>query len=351
VQERNIFFDVSLSFPIKLVIEPREEAWASLYKVADGLIRCLFGRLMTLYFLGNSKSYSFTTLNDFRENAPFWFSKNKNRVSLIRPILEENRNFKGMLIVISSQPPVDLDDWKDTDIIKKTLFVRLSKEPFSDELELNEVDAELGTNQIMNAIGNPVTRIFIQGKGFVPIRWEIDPKTETNVFYTDSLFKLTISNPPQGGIELHLKYLAQEPPLLFIEREKGQTECISGEEEQSYFDEPEWKEIPKKIRKIVEAGISRKDFTCPQCGSLHTYNTLICPQKDLILRGLPATCLLLTKEKYLSLSDQYAYPLKDSIITKYGEIYKWKNKKWKYIKEVEPYEKVNNGLWALLHRI
>jgi len=350
VQERNLYFNVSLSFPIKLVIGPLKETWERTYRLADELIQRLPGRLRTLYFLGNSRSYPLTLPRDFRENAPSWFGENKNRVSLIRPILEENKDFKGMLIVVSSHAPVDLNDWQDTEIIKKTLFVRLSSESFGDDL--NEVDAKLGTSRIMEAINNPATRIFIQGEGFVPIRWEIEPNTETEVSYTDGLFKLTIS-PPEERIEVHLKCLARKSPLLFIEREKGQIEGISGEMEHPFFDEPEWQEIPEEIRPVVEAGISKKNFACPQCGSLHRYDTLICPQGDLILRGLPTTYLLFTKEKYLPLSDRYAYLLKDglSLITRDGSLYKLHDDGWKYIKKIEPYERVDDGLWALFHRI
>jgi len=140
-----------------------------------------------------------------------------------------------------------------------------------------------------------------------------------------------------------------------MKRLKGDCEIINGKEEFPWFAEPSWDEIPEDLKSVVAAGILKTDYKCPQCNGIHRYDTLICPQGDIILKGIPLnTCILFNNDGYfLCLRERYAYSLRNNqrVVTKEGNIYDWETDRWVFLHKIKAYEEIDNGVWALFHRI
>ena len=348
------YFHVSFSVPVVVVLEPIEGAWERIRSVADGLIQTLPGRFSGLHFLGNKKQYNINIPRDFREQASGWFTENKFRVALISPIFEalESTKFKGMVAVIASRPPVDINDWFDTDILSRTLFITLD-EPFRLDNEITELQSIRGIDRIRDALENPPLEVSLKGDGFVPLCWEIQQGGEAIINFSNGYFELQVA---PGGMDftIHLKAISSEPPVLEIKKKRGNREIIEGERENPWFPDVEWREIPEKLIPVIEAGLQKSQYQCPQCSQYHRYDVFLCPQGDQILTGIPLdTCIIFTQKRYLVPSEQYAYPLKNNqrIITRDGNVYELEDKKWKLLNKVTLYDEVDDGVCGIFHRI
>lgn len=347
-------FRVGLSIPLVLVLEPSEDTWDRVYSIGDGLVQSLPGRIEQLYFLGNVQNYSVAIPRDFRDRIPGWFSENKGRVTLIGPILEklEREGYSGMVVIICTMPPVDVGDWLDTAVIDRTIFVRVGEKHF--DADLKQVDSSLPLERIIEAFDSPAYEISVEGLGFCPLWYKTEPEMAVHIIYEQGGFSLKIPSPDRR-LDLHLKALCPRgAPSLSIKRRNGWNEVIRGEREHPRFNAPEWEEIPESVRPVIAAGITRTSYLCTYCGAQHDSETFLCPQGDMILRGMPLnTCLLLTKKKYFPLTSWYAYPLNrgSMIITRKGELYRLNDGQWNPLHRVNPFEEIDDGLWGLFHHI
>lgn len=357
MSQRILDLKVNLNYtvPVIFVIEAVEEHWQKIYELSNDIISSLLGRVNELYFLGNSRSYPIVLPQDFIEQSPAWFNENKNRVSLLNPVFEEieKKKFKGMIVVFCSKEPCDLEDWLESEILERTLFVMLSDEDFPLKYNLNYVEGIKGATYILSKIENPPEQAWIEAKGFVPLCYEIKQGGKAEVKFQDGKFLFSII--PEGErLEIHLKVISDDFPVLYLKRRKGQIESNEIKEELPWFKDPTWEEIPEDLKPIVEAGITKSSYKCNQCGEEHSYRVLICPEGGIVLRGIPMnSCVLFTKEKYFPLSEWYALPLRHNqrVITRDGDLYEWRNGNWVYLRKIDIYEKVDDEVWALFHRI
>lgn len=349
----DLYFNVSFSIPLIIVLEPSEEGWERIYRIADGLVQGLPGRIGELHFLGGTRRYPVSVPRDFRDHIPRWFHENRGRVALIGSILERlaREGFRGMVVAVCTGPPIDLEDWIDTEPLERVLFVNLGEEAFAGDC--STIDGRLGIERMIDALDNPPLEISVEGAGFVPLCWEVHPERKAEVVCEDGGFRLKIP-PSEERLELHLKALCGElPPSLHIKRARGQSEMIRGKEELPWFHESRWVDLPETLKPVVEAGISKGEYLCPQCHERHRYNTYICPEGDMVLKGMPlGTCLLFTREKVLPLSERYAHPLRDGqrIVTREGDLYERMDKGWTHLGRIDPFDEVDDGVWGLFHR-
>jgi len=337
----DFYFNVNLSLPVIIILEPSEENWNKIFNITLELTKSLPGRVEKIYFLGNKKEYKVFIPQDFEIYSAEWIRENLNRPLLIGKILENlsTDNKKRIIIVINSKEIIDLRDWENSEISKWIVFFNIGEESFID----------------LKRIENPIASVYIKNSDFVPLAFEIKPENIKSIIdYNDGKFILKI-NGDSEQLEGHLKTIcSDELPKLIIQRTKGDPEEFLFQIESTWFSELQWKNIPDNLLTIINSGIDKKDFKCPNCNKIHNYKTLICPEGGTILTDFPLnTVILIKNNKYLSLSDWFAYPLKNNerIITIDGNLYDWTKGKWEKVKVIDLYEEVDNETWGLLHRI
>lgn len=353
-RELDLHFALRYAQPVTLVLEAvdSDAVWRAIYDLADALVQSLPGRLSRLYFLGNRTSYPITLARDFRDQIPAWYSANRGRVSCLGPLLEdltEDRN-AGRIVVIASQRPVDLEDWPDTEMFSRLVLVQAGAAFASGEEDW--VNSRRGVEQVLAAIDDPPRLLQIKGQDFAPLVYDLREGGQAVVRYEQGEFRLEIT--PRGErLDLHFKALAAEPPVLQIVRASGGMEQVNGQIETAWCEALSWRPLPAVLQPVVSAGMTRTPFRCPQCGESHAYDCLLCPQGDVILRGLPLnTCLLFSSGRYLVLAGWYAWPLREAqnLLTCQGELYGGQGGGWDFLHRIEAYEQVDNGIWALFHQ-
>lgn len=351
---KSINFKFVLKNEIILLIEPSEEYWNVEYDIVSKILDRYYGEINKFYFLGVNKRFECYTADEFLTKLSGNFQRYKNRISTIGPIIEEleAQRFEGLVLVISSKQPVDYIDFIDTEWYQRIIFIKIGNEDFEIDFEginyygINSIEA------LRDILNNPVEEIIIKGnKEFVPIiaNFSEDNQFKSDILFEDGFFKIKIHT--KNSFTIYLIAYCEELPSMYVKREKT-IQVLKGEEERLLGENFEWFKIPEEIIPIIRAGIEKKDFKCIQCGKMHKYSTLVCPEGMMILRGFPDnTCILLKEKEYYPLSSQFAYVFENRrVITNKGEIYDWKNEEYKYIKNIEPYEEVDDEIWAIYNR-
>ena len=338
--------------PLVLVLEAQMQTWQTVLGLAAGFVERLPGRWHGLYFLGNRNFYSITLARDLREQAPAWYNANQGRVSCVGPQFEalEQQGFRGRVIIITSLSPVDLDDWLDTAVASRLLIISVGEQQFTVPAE--QIDGRQGVDAILAKLEDPPYTVQIKGPGFVPLTVDLKEGGRAQVCETDGEFQLDIT-PSGERLDLHLRALSSGPPLLSVRRLKAGETSQAGDPEAPWRHEPLWQPLPQMLHPVVEAGIANRSFQCPQCGESHPPHSLMCPQGDLILKGLPLnTCILLTRTTWQSLADIFARPLSGNrLLTSTGQLYIWKKERWMMLHTIQPYEQIEDDLWAIFNTL
>lgn len=355
-------YDINYEYPIILILEANieKDVWNRIFSIANEIVKSFPGKVTEAYFLANRKPYSIQHSTSFEKNCTGWKSENEGRVALLNPILEklQEENFNGLIVVITSKIPVDIEDWIEDEFIRQTVFITVNTELPDDYEDIVQLRAECDIGFITDELKNQVQEVWIEGDGFVPLAYDIKQGGTLKVNFENGKFYLSIY--PQSTdkhLELHLKSLSITIPVLHLKRKKGGETIYKPERERQWIEEPRWQNLDmldNDARRVILAGIEKKDYVCPQCGNTHKYDTLICPEGGPVLKGIPHNvCVLFNKDKYMSFSpNMFAFPLSGNrVITKDGNLFEWNNGKWLKLGEVEPYQEVDNEMWALLHRI
>jgi hypothetical protein len=351
--KQELRFELSFVQPVVLALEPSADAWPAIDALALALLQGLPGRLERIYFLGNRVPYRVILPKDFREQSPAWFNSNRGRVSCIGPLLEdlERERWNGRVVVITSQAPVDIDDWMDSAMQPALLLARTGGSAFAVEVE--QVDGSQSAGAVLARIDDPPERLELMGPGFAPLRYQLREGGTATVRYADDAFALAIK--PRGErLNLRVQELTAEPPTLTLWRKSGRLECLAGQPEPIPTPPPDWQPLAQTAQAVVAAGIARQPFQCMQCGADHPYTTVLCPQGGPILRGIPLnSCVLFKDVAYLALTERFAYELADGerLITCDGMLYDWRDDRWNPLHRIEPYEEIDDGVWGLFHQL
>jgi len=354
--EVDLYFELSFSVPVCLVLEADEYTRDIVSQAASSLIQRLPGRLKGVYFLGNPFRYHVLLHRDFPENAPHWFRENLGRVSLLNPVLEslEKEGWQqGVVIVLCSRPPVDVEDWLGTPLGERIVFVRMGDTSLGQGI--NEMPFSVGVDAILAGIHNPPLDIKVKGPGFFPLKASCEPKdTKPSLVCNAEGLSLNLSTAGEVDLSIHIKALCTGEPELVVKRQRGQEERIKGSRERSWFSKERWSPLSDEIKEVVSAGIEQRGFVCSLCGEEHDFDTVMCPQGGLVLSGIPLnTTVIFTREGFLALYDSIAYPLMDGkrVLTEDGRLFEWKGREWIFLRSIEPYEEVEDGKWALFHSL
>ena len=350
----NLYCEVNLTTPLVLVLEPSPVLWEDIMKVSAEIIDSFPGRVNRVYFPGQKEHEAIRTSGDLRRDGPRCLSRGRNRPLLINPVLEKlnEEKFTGIIILVSSRVPIDIEDWEGTDVPERLVFINMGDGDIEGPYRV--IGRSNINLQISPLLNNEPTEVFVSGDGFVPLRYSVEPFRSSEIVFRDGDFILNIE-PSSEPLKIHLAAICKDKvPELNIRRQRGSlTERVGFKEERPWFDQ-KWNKIPDDLRDIIRSATEKRDFKCPSCGEKHAFDTMTCPSGDLILRGLPAgRCILFRGDEYISLADAHAYPLEDGkIITSEGKIYRLKDDGgWEYLKDVEPYERVDDDLFGLFYSI
>lgn len=370
----NLHYTLRYAAPLVLVLEAAPDRWQMIYNLATALMERLPGRCQKLYFLGNRNPYPVALARDLREQAPAWYSANCGRVSCVGPLIEtlEQEGYAGQILIIANQCPVDLEDVRQTPVTPhrdaqvpwahdaqerppQLLLANVSVMPFTTApftTAIEQVDGQHGIERVLSALEDPPRALQITAPGFVPLGYDLREGGRAQVHETNGEFRLDII-PSGERLDLHLRAIAEISPVLTVRRDKGGVTQVSGAAEAPWWRALLWQPLPEQLRPIVEAGIAGRAFCCPQCGESHPYDCLVCPRGDVILQGLPLnTCLLLSREGWRSLADGYAHPLGgERLLIRTGRIYTQHDGRWLPMHVLQPYEQVDDDLWALFHTL
>lgn len=352
--EFDLCFKQNLTDRVAVILDGSESSWEAVRNATEKLINSLSVSLEGLWFAGNPKPYSIITPRDFSENIPGWFHNNRNRVTLINPILErlEQSGFTGMIALVTAGSPIDLDDWLDTGILERTVLVRIGSEPLTDYAR--ELEASVAGHVLAAEFQNQVRGIRITGQGFAPLCWESKGNVRIEQEFEDGVFSLNVY-PDTTQLELHLKALGTEQPKMTIKRDRGSAFEYLGVPESSWFRKPDWRDMTPDHLAVFASLRKNERFFCIQCDRLHEPDTFICPQGDLILKGIPADEVVLFSDKsYMTLSGWKGWPLcgATSLITVDGVQYRFIKGAWnKWGNQLCSAENVDDAMWAIYHRV
>jgi len=350
----NLYCEASFAVPVVPVLEPSEDKWGAILRVLMDIIDVLPGRIRRLYFLGRNKRYPVRTGVDIKRDGPGWLRENTSRPLLINPVLEDlgGEDFNGIVLLFSSRLPVDMEDWAGTDVTDRIIFVNTGDGEIGGGYSV--VDLSDVPVQISSLTKNDPVEVFVSGNGFAPVYHSIEPCRPSSVIFDNGRFVLKIE-PSSENLRIHLAAVCSKGsyPELNLKRQKGTIDKREFKPEKPWFRE-KWNKIPDHLRGIIESCINAEQFVCPHCGGKHNFDTLTCPSGGLILGGLPAGGTLIFRgDEYISLTESYSYPLGNRrLLTRDGKIYRLNDDGlWEYLKDLEPYEGVDDGLWALFYRI
>jgi len=351
-------FEVKLSDSLVVVLEPRTEGWKKINGCTSKLFDDLQGMLDSVYFGGSSKQYP--TL-DYLESAPAWLDRHKNRPFLINPIFEhlEKSGHQGMIAVVCTQPPLDLEDWLDTSLLERTVFIRFCGEHLS--TCTNEIDGAMGISSvdIQKTFRQQILSITVEAKGLMPLRCEIigdDKQKMPRLVTCGSEYRITpVKSSMTKHMTIHLEAYSLETPRLKISMDKGDDIYIEGVTDKWFFDvSQEKRPIPAKLVNKFAALKEGKSLPCEACQEDHEPGVWSCPEKrTTILQDIPPkTVILCMGNDYLHLSNWFAFPLvrEQKVITSDGTIRSLSNDgKWLQTGTIKNGTRFNDDIWGFYH--
>lgn len=353
-RHHSLRFEVNLSNTLVVVLEPRSERWEKIYECARELFATFPEMVDKVYFGGSSKSYP---AHDFRQSGPAWFNRHKDRPFLINPIFEEldKSGHQGMVAVVCSQPPLDLEDWLDTSLLERTIFIRFSEGQLS--AFTNELDGSMGipSVDIQKSFRQQILSVSVEAKGFMPLRCELEggvkmgmPRMETcgNDYRVDL--------PIKRSMTIHLEAYSLEAPRLKVTMDNGDDIFIEGILEKWFLDvAQEIRPIPAKLKEKFVALKEGRNLPCDACEEEHEPGVWFCPEQlTPILQDIPSRVILCMGSDYLHLSNWLAFPLarERKVITSDGRICSLSNDgKWLQTGTINNGTRFNDDCWGFYH--
>lgn len=356
----DLVYNVKTDKTVKLVLEASEDdnQWRKIYKIACDLVDSLPGRAEEIFFMGSGRKYSFTSTIDFKTKLPDWYQDSRGCITLLRPFFDfvNKTGYKGVICVVCSVPPVDIDDWIDTPLLKQVVFLNVSENPFG--YACKNYSCFAVTASTTQKLANQVTGVYISSADFVPLSFNIISSGKNltgNVKYNEQETAFLLEAPAVDNLEIHLRAFCAEKPSLSVETELN-AYLIPASVENNYFGAGDFQKMDEGTFNIVSSSIKGQEFLCPYCGLKHKPGVSVCPSGGIILRAFSIDSVILFKaDTFCDLSSRFAflYHSNNSLVTKDGLIYDF-NGKWKFIndlKQQNDYQQLDTDLWALYHRI
>jgi len=266
-----------------------------------------------IYFLGNPETYS---PDDFATHAGQWFQENRGRASLITPVWENlappspltpqiwgeggqergrgrGRGDGATIVIIGAGRIFDLQDWRESLLIRQTIFVKLGDSLVGGTAVAGEIRTP-SVDELYRRLHDPVIRVEIAGSSFMPIWWD-NPAYQWTAAgslvkegrgdYAVTLQFLAMADDNVQGTTTHasgkqrtVTPLPVQPlpqPLSYEER----GEPLRGE---GRISQP----LTEEEIAIVRNAVTGQSFECPHCHHEHLWDVLRCPAPESIIDKL-----------------------------------------------------------------
>ncbi|MCL4487061.1 MAG: hypothetical protein M1570_02885 [Chloroflexi bacterium] len=257
------------------------ESAARQWDAIVGLARAVFGALPVrierdLYFLANPNPYSSA---DFSTHAAQWAHENRRRASLIGPNFATLHTDEAKIVVLGSGTVYDLEDWADTAVLDRTLFVSFG-DPLRGGVEGGEEIAVPSATELARRIDDPILSVEISGPGFMPFTWD-------NHEYELAMQgeRISLVSHKADDCQVSLGFLAPELTDVAFTATHSSGRCIRGPLSQA---EPSQRRASGVRFSVAEAAAFEKaarhlPFDCPRCGGAHDWDVLRCLEVGSIL--------------------------------------------------------------------
>lgn len=348
-------FDVGLSDTLVVILEPNDETWEKVDNCTRTLLGCLAEMADALYFGGSPKKYN--ALN-YEQSSSVWYNHHKGRPFLINPIFEKLREegHEGMLAIVCIQPPLDIEDWHDSSLLERTVFLNLGEQGISSCAAEIEAGGGLFLEQLRTAFRRQVRSLVLAGPGFMPLRCQIDERQHGPVPTLEkSGGACRLVLPVESSMTVHLDCFALEPPLLQVLLESGEVLFIKSIEEQWFLENKgDWKPVPFALVPKFAALKAGRNIPCDACEEEHEPGTWYCPEnrRPLFPRIPSRTVILCTGNHYMDLSEWLSYPIEagSKVVSHDGAVCTLsRTGEWQQEDRVTYFKRFNDDVWGFYH--
>lgn len=126
-------------------------------------------RQAQVFFLGNAEPLAAA---EFARQGRRWYQANSGRASIISPVFERLQKEEDTTVVVLGAGKIfDLEDWRDTPLLQRTVFVRWGEAPLTGGLS---EEWEPSLEQLRMRLDNPITRVELPGRVGMPFFWDND---------------------------------------------------------------------------------------------------------------------------------------------------------------------------------
>jgi hypothetical protein len=194
------------------------------------------------------------------------FQANDKRLSCITPVYESAEpDFRFVILAVS--PIFDLQDWRDSLQLSRSVFVNLGTESLTGGLA---VEMPPDSARLTDLAQSPLSRVTIRSAGHLPVSWD-NPEYQLDI-------DLALHANTAKDFSLSFCVIGPEAELsadcLF---ENGHREIVCAKRSPSFKEDPGWTRIEsEQDATIVRECVFRKEFQCPYCRRLHPRDELKC---------------------------------------------------------------------------
>ena len=194
------------------------------------------------------------------------FQANDKRLSCITPVYESAEpDFRFVILAVS--PIFDLQDWRDSLQLSRSVFVNLGTESLTGGLA---VEMPPDSARLMDLAQSPLSRVTIRSASHLPVSW-------TNAEYH---LDKDLALHAKSAKTFSLRFCVAGPKAELIADclfESGHHESVSANRSLVPEVDPGWTRIESgQDATIVRECIRQKEFLCPYCRSLHPRDELKC---------------------------------------------------------------------------
>lgn len=277
--------------------------WQKICSLTRDLLNTLPGATkVKIFFLGNAEPLAKTQLE---RNMDLFYQKNRGRASIINPVFEQlEAEDETTILVLGAGRIFDAEDWRDTPLLQRTLFVRCGDQTLTGGLCH---EWEPGSEQLQSQLYNPVTRVVLSGQGLMPFFWN-------NAAYHLNDTMLTAEQAESYAVQVGFLSAREGQPEALATLANGATRLLPLQECEPPLLHYTWKAVSQQETEVFRQCQQQGNYRCPICGDEHPGTQLKCDQFKTRILGTPIYASFREMRGFVLLRDSdervefYSYP-------------------------------------------